>query len=132
LSQQMQRYFAATLGFGLAAIWTAVSLSAAFTCLLVSCVGYVVAGVTQRRSLGRFLRKAKGERDQVRAIDENRAPARRSGKGASSEQDKRLPLGSRSNRPAALTRTSRRTAGRFPPQITAGSQHKKRVGGHQT
>jgi len=51
----MQRYFAATLGFGFVAVWTSVGLGAALSCALASgaCYGFTV--LAQRRMLGRVL-----------------------------------------------------------------------------
>jgi hypothetical protein len=53
LSTQMQRYFAATLGFGFAAVWNTVGLGAAVTCALGSGACFGIAVAVQRRMFSR-------------------------------------------------------------------------------
>jgi len=67
VEQQLQRYFGATLGLAVAAVWAGVGAGAALSCLVVAGAGYVVTALTQRGALGRIVRASARERRQPRS-----------------------------------------------------------------
>jgi hypothetical protein len=99
MSYQLERYFAATLGCAITAMWAAAGFGLAFACLAVALASYGVVALVQCGSLRHLFRRSSG------------APARSA--GASGRR--RVP-GSEAGRRRPVKAAARRSSPRRMPE----------------
>jgi hypothetical protein len=76
MSDQLARYFAATLGCAITAVWAAAGFGPAFACLAVALASYAAAALVQRGSLGRLLRQSKDASGRIAKTSSSRRRTR--------------------------------------------------------
>jgi hypothetical protein len=79
MSDQLARYFAATLGCAITAMWAAAGFGPALACLAVALASYAAAALVQRGSLGRLLRQSKDASGRIAKTSSSRRRTRPSG-----------------------------------------------------
>jgi hypothetical protein len=81
VSAQLQRYFAAILGFGIAATWFEAGALAAFVCLVAAAASYGAAVFLQPTRAARRAPRTRREPVRRRAMPEPEAPSEPSATG---------------------------------------------------
>src|SRR3974390_192825 len=76
MSDQLARYFAATLGCAITAIWTAAGFGPALACLAVALASYAATALVHRGSLGRLLRQSNDASGRIAETPSGRRRAR--------------------------------------------------------
>jgi hypothetical protein len=79
MSDQLARYFAATLGCAITAMWAAAGVGPALACLAVALASYAAAALVQRGSIGRLLRHSRDASGRIAKTPSSRGRARPSG-----------------------------------------------------
>jgi hypothetical protein len=72
MSDQLDRYFAATLGCAVTAMWAAAGFGPAFACLAVAVAAYGAVALVQRGSLRHLFRRSSGAPARIAAASGRR------------------------------------------------------------
>jgi hypothetical protein len=72
MSDQLDRYFAATLGCAVTAMWAAAGFGPAFACLAVALAAYGAVALVQRGSLRHLFRRSSGAPARIPAASGRR------------------------------------------------------------
>jgi hypothetical protein len=76
MSDQLERYFAATLGCAITAMWAAAGFGVALACLAVALASYAAATLLQRGSLGQLLRRSRSAPGRIAESSSRRRAGR--------------------------------------------------------